>query len=478
MQLDLAGQSHTLANDAKGHAQLLKLLRAHPTGQIVCEATGGHEQPVVRVLHASTVPVSVVEAGRGRHFARAKGQRAKTDPVDAAVLSEYGAGLPARAHGRADGPASPPGRLAQVIGFTFVRAEVARCYGHNGNEGVDPIILAKLMFLLFFDDVPSERELMERLPERLDSLWFLGCNLDETTPHHRVLSKARARRGREAFENIFLRTVQPCVEAGLVDGKKIQVDSSLIGAHASKDPVVTSGPELIAACKKAVAAPATKLDDTMTPEHDEAVNDTHLSTTDPDAALVRQGGRRSARPRSHHHRAVDAAHGVITAVETTPGSLAENKKLSALLQPHEAHTEKQADTVAGDRQYGTNENLAACVAAEIRPHLGVLEDKQKKPAGRAGLCAEKDFACDEKSDTHRCPAGQELKRRRACARRHTVEYAPAAGVCGKCPLREHCTTAAAGRTVQRHEQAALVAGKAIARSPQARRDRRRRRTPW
>lgn len=101
LQLDLAGQSHALANDAKGHAQLLKLLRAHPSAHLVCEATGGYEQPVVRVLHAAAVPVSVVEAGRVRHFARAKGQRAKTDPIDAAVLSEYG---------RAHGPASPPGR--------------------------------------------------------------------------------------------------------------------------------------------------------------------------------------------------------------------------------------------------------------------------------------------------------------------------------------------------------------------------------
>ena len=80
----------------------------------------------------------------------------------------------------------PLRRVAQVIDFTFVRAEVARFYGRNGNEGVDPIILTKLMFLLFFDDVPSERELMERLPERLDYLWFLGYNLDETTPHHSV----------------------------------------------------------------------------------------------------------------------------------------------------------------------------------------------------------------------------------------------------------------------------------------------------
>ena len=90
LQLDLAGQSHALANDAKGHAQLLKLLRPQPGAHVVCEATGGYEQPAVRVLHAALVPVSIVEAGRVRHFAKAQGQRAKTDPIDAAVLSAYG----------------------------------------------------------------------------------------------------------------------------------------------------------------------------------------------------------------------------------------------------------------------------------------------------------------------------------------------------------------------------------------------------
>lgn len=90
LQLDLAGHPHSLTNDPKGHAQLLKLLREHPTAQIVCEATGGYEKAVVRVLHAAQVPASVVEAGRVRHFARALGQRAKTDPIDAPVLSAYG----------------------------------------------------------------------------------------------------------------------------------------------------------------------------------------------------------------------------------------------------------------------------------------------------------------------------------------------------------------------------------------------------
>ncbi len=90
LQLHLAGHFHALANDAKGHAQLLKHLRAHPNAQVVCEATGGYEQCIVRTLQAAGIPVSILEAGRVRFFARAQGQRAKTDPIDATVLSEYG----------------------------------------------------------------------------------------------------------------------------------------------------------------------------------------------------------------------------------------------------------------------------------------------------------------------------------------------------------------------------------------------------
>ena len=90
LALDLAGKAYTLENQAKGHAQLLKLLRPYPQVHVVCEATGGYEQPVVRCLQAAGVSVSIIEAGRVRHFARAQGQRAKTDPIDAAVLSAYG----------------------------------------------------------------------------------------------------------------------------------------------------------------------------------------------------------------------------------------------------------------------------------------------------------------------------------------------------------------------------------------------------
>jgi len=56
---------------------------------------------------------------------------------------------------------------------------------------VPPTVILKLILLLVFYNVRSERELMETLPERLDWLWFLGYDLDTELPNHSVLSKAR-----------------------------------------------------------------------------------------------------------------------------------------------------------------------------------------------------------------------------------------------------------------------------------------------
>jgi len=93
LQLHLAGRIHDLPNTAAGHRRLLKLLAVQPGVQVVCEATGGYEREVVAALHEAKVPVSVLNPARVRHFARATGQRAKTDDIDAALLTAYGQAL-------------------------------------------------------------------------------------------------------------------------------------------------------------------------------------------------------------------------------------------------------------------------------------------------------------------------------------------------------------------------------------------------
>jgi len=93
LQLHLAGRFHDLPNTAPGHRRLLKLLAKPAGGHVVCEATGGYEREVVAALQEAKVPVSVLNPARVRHFAKATGQCAKTDHIDAAVLSAYGQAL-------------------------------------------------------------------------------------------------------------------------------------------------------------------------------------------------------------------------------------------------------------------------------------------------------------------------------------------------------------------------------------------------
>lgn len=367
----------------------------------------------------------------------------------------------------------PLRQVKAAIDFSFVREAVAHCYGKNGNESVAPEVILKMMFLLFFDDIKSERELMEVIGERLDYLWFLDYGLDEKIPDHSVLSKARARWGKEVFESLFVGTVAQCVEAGLVDGTKLHVDASLVDADAAKESVIKGTPQLIAALKRAYRATESKLEETSTPGNYQAVNDRMMSQSDPDAALVRKGGGDS-RPRYQNHRVIDDQKGVITALETTPGSIAENKKLMELLDRHEKNTRCQVQTVIADHKYGTNENYVACQERGITTHMGDALGKAR--AGREqSIFGDEAFRYDPLKDIYCCPAGQTLKPRRMHQLRRTIEYKAPRSVCAACVLRAQCTRSHHGRTVQRHEKQPLLdMARAHAHSAAARHNRRRR----
>jgi transposase len=81
----------TAANDAAGHEALLARLRPLQPTRVVVEATGGYERAVVAALGGAQLPVIVVNARHVRDFARATGQLAKTDALDAHVIARFAA---------------------------------------------------------------------------------------------------------------------------------------------------------------------------------------------------------------------------------------------------------------------------------------------------------------------------------------------------------------------------------------------------
>jgi transposase len=373
---------------------------------------------------------------------------------------------------------NPLRKVAAAVDFSFARAEVQHTYGEKGNVSVDPVVILKMMFLLFFDNIASERELMQVIPERMDYLWFLGYGLNDTVPNHSVLSKARARWGTGVFEQLFLRTVAQCIEAGLVDGEKIHVDGSLIAAHASTDSVVNGPPELIAGLRKTYREQAAKLTESLevlpAPTPMGPINQTHVSTTDPEAELAR-GRSTATRPSYKHHRVVDNAHGVITAHVITGGAVSEETQLFGLVEQHQDNTGVKVQSIAADTQYGTVGNFLECVDRGIHPHMADLKAAHDQGERRSKFFGEESFIYDASLEAYRCPAGQLLKRWQKRSDKNAYQYMAKAGTCAQCALRAQCTQAKGGRRIQRFErQKELDQARAESRSKRACRDRARR----
>ncbi len=83
------GGAFSVSRDAAGLEELIKRLKPHALKAIAVEATGGFESIVVAGLAEAGMPVIVVNPMQVRHFANALGKRAKTDPIDAAVIAHF-----------------------------------------------------------------------------------------------------------------------------------------------------------------------------------------------------------------------------------------------------------------------------------------------------------------------------------------------------------------------------------------------------
>jgi transposase len=93
VRVEPAGTGWTVPNDATGIATLVEQLRTQAVSLVVLEATGGCEYAAVAGLSLTGLPVAVVNPRQVRDFARATGQLAKTDRIDARVLAQFAAAI-------------------------------------------------------------------------------------------------------------------------------------------------------------------------------------------------------------------------------------------------------------------------------------------------------------------------------------------------------------------------------------------------
>lgn len=323
------------------------------------------------------------------------------------------------------GPDHPLRKIKNTIDFDFVRDRVERLYGSTGHPSVDPAVLLKLIFLLFYENVQSERALMAQLPLRLDWLWFCGYDLDDSTPNHSVLSKARRRWGADVFTEFFQAILEQCIAAGLVDGQTIHLDSSMIDANASKDRLQvqlrTVGHRLYDQLEE--AGPSEPLERKVSP-------------VDPDARLGKKYSQTTLGYKDH--RTVDDKKGIITSTTTTAANVCDNHVLPAAVETHEANTGQTVKTAVADKIYGTLDNyqyLHGKGCKSCIPH-------QKHGVVEGGKFSHDQFVYDPKQDCFICPAGQRLERydRQRPAGEMGWRYRASRQTCQACSCFSQCVS--------------------------------------
>jgi len=326
-------------------------------------------------------------------------------------------------------------KIKDSIDFTFIRSEVKDLYGYNGNQSVDPVVILKLMFLLFYENIKSERALTNQLPLRLDWLWFCDYDIDDKTPNHSVISKARQRWGVEVFTKFFQNILLQCIDANLLNGEVVHIDSSAIKANASKDTVI---PKL------------KLLSENLYNELDKNTeyksgSPQKISKTDPDAGFGKKKGSPSVLGYKDH-RVVDDKHGIITATVTTAANVRDDKVFKQVLEKSITNIKFKPSTVVADSGYSYENNfeylhdndIQSCVSQRGFGNITCQDFSRDH------------FVYDAKKDCFTCPAGQKLIRLTLARNNGVVKYRAERETCQNCKYVSKCVRSSKnGRIVSR-----------------------------
>ena len=141
-------------------------------------------------------------------------------------------------------PRATPSRFYELVERTLQEMEFAdkvwalcrpayAAEAKGGRAGIDPVVYLKMLMVGFFEDLPSERAIASRCADALSVRGFLGYDLCEATPDHSSLSVIRDRLGVEIYQGIFELILAALRAHGLLKGRHLGIDSSVLEANAS-----------------------------------------------------------------------------------------------------------------------------------------------------------------------------------------------------------------------------------------------------
>lgn len=368
-------------------------------------------------------------------------------------------------------------KLNTVLDLHFVYKETAKYYGSEGQESIDPVVFFKICLVGYFNNISSDRSLIQYCRNCLNIRLYLQYDLDEELPWHSTISRTRQLYGEEVFIKLFQQVLGMCVKAGMVRGKRQAVDSAFVKANASLDSLVekevlddaayyaeelneNSEYKVSASRKKLVdkhhawketeyktqpggmniSGHSNKLDNTddngnlIRPKY--LSNHTHYSPTDPDSRISVKPGK--ARQMNYFAQmAVDDANHVITGAcadfadkrdsQCLPNILnqtIENLKLNNLT----------IDQITADTAYSSGESLQYCEENAIDawiPNFGQYRNSREG------------FKYNEEKDQYECLRGNKavlvFKGVRTDSKGYDKKtYRSSETDCKHCPFRLEC----------------------------------------
>lgn len=334
-------------------------------------------------------------------------------------------------------------RVDKVLELSWLHEELRECYCQdNGRPSIDPESALRLMLAGFFEGIVHDRKLVQRAQTDVAFRWFAGYALHERLPEHSSLTRIRQRWGAERFRRIFMKTVEACMKAGLVNAQTVHIDASLIRANVSWKSITVQHVEQVVEANPEEEAPAS---DEEPPRRRRgrapgAPKPKKASKTDPDASLATSRKDYPLQPSYKQHTAVDDRAGVIVDVSLTTGEANEGQQLLEQLERIEALTGVHVERVTADAGYahGTNyERLEDRGTDAVIPPQRLPRHPKRIPARR--------FKYDARHQIVRCPAGKTLERKGRTEHPNGWCYAARPCDCAACPLRARCFSEQARR---------------------------------
>jgi transposase len=241
--------------------------------------------------------------------------------------------------------------------------EFTALYSPLGRPSIPPEKLLRALLLQAFYSIRSERLLMERLEYDLLFRWFVGIGVDDAAWDHSVFSKNRDRLLAGAIAAKFLAAVlaQPRVKR-LLSSDHFSVDGTLIEAWASLKSVKP---------KEGSGEPPAEgggRNAEVDFHGQKRTNETHASTTDPEARLYRKGRGKETKLCFIGHGLMENRHGLLVdACLTQADGYAERVAALHMIEPHADRP--RPITLGADKAYDTKDFVTDLRAMNVTPHV-------------------------------------------------------------------------------------------------------------